>query len=139
MLTYEDLDRTFAALADPTRRAIVERLMRGDATVAELSAPFSISQPSISNHLRVLEHAGLISRGRVGQTRPCRLEPAPLRHLAMWIDTYRQEWEGRLDRLGRFLQESAKPSEPSAVDSFTGLSTVGEAPEYIDPHGAHDA
>src|ERR1044071_1576118 len=94
-----DLDTTFAALADPTRRAILARLAEGEATVNELAAPFSISLPAISKHLKVLERAGLISRGREAQYRPCRLEPAPLNDAASWIDMHRKHWEESFDRL----------------------------------------
>jgi DNA-binding transcriptional ArsR family regulator len=86
-MAADRLDATFAALADPTRRAILARLRRGDATVAELSAPFAISQPAVSKHLKVLERAGLISRGRDAQRRPCRLEAAPLREAVDWLAT----------------------------------------------------
>jgi len=94
----DQLDALFAALADPTRRAIVARLARGEATVTELAAPFDISQPAISKHLKVLERAGLISRGRAAQTRPCRLEIGTLKKTARWMDAYRHLWEGSFDR-----------------------------------------
>jgi DNA-binding transcriptional ArsR family regulator len=99
------LDATFAALADPTRRAILARLADGEATVLELAAPFDLSLPAVSKHLKVLERAGLISRGRDAQRRPCRLTAAPLRDAAGWIETYRRHWEERLDRLGDYLRE----------------------------------
>lgn len=101
----DPLSTTFAALADPTRRAILARLAEGSATVKELSAPFSMSAPAISKHLRVLERAGLIHQGREAQWRPCTLEPAPLKAVADWTDTYRHFWEGSLDRLGDYLDE----------------------------------
>lgn len=101
--TVDTLNLAFAALADPTRRAIVARLSLGDATVTELGEPFSMTQPSISKHLKVLERAGLISRGRAAQTRPCRLEAERLREVADWIAAYRGLWEARLDRLDDFL------------------------------------
>ena len=101
----DPLSTTFAALADPTRRAILARLAGGEATVAELSAPFHISPPAVSKHLKVLQRAGLIAQGRQKQWRPCRLQPAPLKHAADWVDQYRQLWEQRLDRLEDYLRE----------------------------------
>jgi DNA-binding transcriptional ArsR family regulator len=99
-----ELDAAFAALADPTRRAIVARLATGDATVLELAQPFAISLPAISRHLKVLEHAGLISRGREAQRRPCQLRPEALREVSAWADHTRQAWEARLDRLDEYLK-----------------------------------
>jgi len=99
------LDATFAALADPTRRAILARLATGEATVMELAKPFSMSQPAISKHLKVLEHAGLISRGRDVQRRPCRLEVQPLADASGWIDRYREIWEESFRRLDTLLEE----------------------------------
>ena len=104
----EQLDTVFAALADPTRRAILTRLARGEATVTELAAPFAMSMPAVSKHLKVLERAGLISRGRNAQQRPCRLEAAPLASVAEWVQTYRRFWEGSFDRLDEHLQELQK-------------------------------
>ncbi|MCA9577405.1 MAG: metalloregulator ArsR/SmtB family transcription factor [Polyangiales bacterium] len=101
----DPLSTTFAALADPTRRAILARLAEGSATVKELSAPFSMSAPAISKHLRVLERAGLIHQGREAQWRPCTLTPEPLEAVANWTDTYRRFWEGSFDRLGDYLDE----------------------------------
>src|SRR3954454_3573465 len=98
------LDTTFAALSDPTRRAIVERLADGEASVTELAAPFAMSLPGGSKHLKVLENAGLISRGRRAQWRPCRLEPEPLKEASDWLQEYRRLWEERLDRLDEYLQ-----------------------------------
>jgi DNA-binding transcriptional ArsR family regulator len=98
------LSATFAALADPTRRAILARLTRGEATVKELSAPFAMSGPAISKHLRVLEQAGLISRGREAQWRPCRLEAAPLAEVAAFAEEYRQFWDASYARLDAYLQ-----------------------------------
>jgi len=98
------LDRAFAALADPTRRAIISRLASGEATVKELAQPFEMRQPSISKHLKVLERAGLISRGRAAQTRPCRLEAAPLKEVAQWVEVYRNLWEESFERLDAFLK-----------------------------------
>ena len=99
------LDRTFAALSDPTRRAILTRLATGQASVTELAEPFEMSLPAVSKHLKVLERAGLISRGREAQWRPCRLEPAPLKDVADWVEEYRGLWEARLDRLDGYLRE----------------------------------
>ena len=101
----EQLNLTFAALADPTRRAILARLAQGAASVTELAAPFDMTQPAITKHLKVLERAGLISRGRQAQWRPCRLEAQPLRDAGGWIGQYRQLWEDRLDRLEDYLAE----------------------------------
>jgi len=106
MQTSSDpLTTTFAALADPTRRAILARLARGEATVTELAAPFDLSLPAISKHLRVLQRAGLIEQGRQAQWRPCRLTPAPLRNVADWIGQYRRHWEASFDRLDDYLRE----------------------------------
>jgi DNA-binding transcriptional ArsR family regulator len=105
-MSPDNLNRAFAALADPTRRAIIARLASGEATVNELAEPFDMTQPSISKHLKVLERAGLISRGRAAQTRPCRLEAAPLKEVANWAEAYRSLWEERLDRLGALLQST---------------------------------
>lgn len=99
------LDATFAALADPTRRAILARLAAGEATVTELAAPFAISQPAISKHLRVLEQAGLVTRSRDGQRRPCRLRARPLRAATDWLAEYRRFWEERYDNLDHLLGE----------------------------------
>jgi DNA-binding transcriptional ArsR family regulator len=101
----ERLDATFAALADPTRRAIVARLAKGEASVMELAEPFDMSQPAISKHLKVLERAGLISRGRDAQRRPCRLEAGPLREVTDWLERYRELWEARFDRIDNLLEE----------------------------------
>jgi len=107
---HDDLNLVFAALADPTRRAIVARLATGDATVNELAEPFDMKQPSISKHLKVLERAGLISRGRAAQTRPCRLETAPLKDIAQWVEPYRNLWEQSFERLDAFLQSTQAPA-----------------------------
>jgi DNA-binding transcriptional ArsR family regulator len=98
------LSTTFAALADPTRRAILARLAQGQATVTELAAPFDLSLPAISKHLRVLQRARLIEQGRQAQWRPCRLNPAPLRDVADWIGQYRRHWEESFERLDAYLQ-----------------------------------
>jgi DNA-binding transcriptional ArsR family regulator len=101
----DQLSTTFAALADPTRRAILARLASGDASVTELAEPFEMSMPAVSRHLKVLERAGLIARGRDAQWRPCRLEPGPLKDVATWTERYRRHWERRLDRLDDYLRD----------------------------------
>src|SRR3954453_427504 len=98
-MTPDRLDATFSALADPTRRAILARLAQGEASVMELAEPFAMSQPAISKHLKVLERAGLISRGRDAQRRPCRLEGSPLRDASAWIEGYREFWDASFDAL----------------------------------------
>jgi DNA-binding transcriptional ArsR family regulator len=103
-LTTDQLSETFAALGDPTRLAIVARLAEGDATVKELAEPFAVSLPAISRHLKVLERAGLITRGRVAQARPSRLRVEALREAMAWMDTRRELWEGRIDRLDTHLK-----------------------------------
>jgi len=107
-MSPERLSATFSALADPTRRAILARLASGEASVNELAEPFDMSLPAVSKHLKVLESAGLIARGREAQTRPCRLEPAPLREAVDWLERYRRLWEDRLDGLGIYLRELQK-------------------------------
>jgi DNA-binding transcriptional ArsR family regulator len=109
------LDATFAALADPTRRAILTRLASGEASVTELAKPFAMSQPAISKHLKVLERAGLISRGRDAQRRPCRLEPKPLAEATEWMEGYREAWEHSFRRLDALLEE-LKTEEKEAGD-----------------------
>ena len=101
----DQLSHTFAALADPTRRAILARLTTGECSVTELAEPFDMSMPAVSKHLRVLERAGLIARGRDAQWRPCRIEAAPLKEVAEWTERYRAVWEQRFDRLDTYLQE----------------------------------
>jgi DNA-binding transcriptional ArsR family regulator len=101
----QQLDATFAALADPTRRAIITRLTAGEATVMELAEPFAMSLPAISKHLKVLERAGLIARGRDAQRRPCRLRAEPLKDVADWVERYRRFWEQSFDRLDQYLRE----------------------------------
>lgn len=105
MSTADHLSATFSALADPTRRAILARLARGEATVTELAKPFAISQPAISKHLKVLERAGLISRGRDAQSRPCRFEVRRLKEATEWMNRYRAHWEASFDRLADLLTE----------------------------------
>jgi DNA-binding transcriptional ArsR family regulator len=97
------LSSTFHALADPTRRAILARLVLGEVSVGELAEPFDMSLPAVSKHLKVLEHAGLISRGRDAQYRPCKLEPRALKYVDEWLEDYRRLWEARLDRLDEYL------------------------------------
>lgn len=103
--TADRLDATFAALADPTRRAILDRLASGEASVTELAEPFDMTLPAVSKHLKVLERAGLITRGRKAQWRPCRLEGDRLKDVAEWVQTYRRFWDERYDRLDDYLQE----------------------------------
>ncbi len=105
MSTDDPLSLTFGALADPTRRAILARLTSGEATVNEIAAPFAMTLPAVSKHLKVLERAGLISRGRNRQWRPCRLEAAPLGRATDWLEQYRQFWEARFSRLDELLQD----------------------------------
>jgi DNA-binding transcriptional ArsR family regulator len=107
----DPLSATFSALADPTRRAILARLAEGEATVKELSAPFSISGPAVSRHLRVLERAGLIERGREAQWRPCRLEATPLKEVAEWADDYRRFWDESYERLDEYLRQLQQKGE----------------------------
>jgi DNA-binding transcriptional ArsR family regulator len=104
-MAADHLSATFAALADPTRRAILARLASGERSVTELAEPFEMSMPAVSKHLRVLERAGLIARGRVAQWRPCRIEAGPLKEVADWTERYRHIWEQRLDRLDAYLTE----------------------------------
>lgn len=110
MVKYSELDATFAALADPTRRAILTRLARGDATVGQLARPFRISAPAISRHLRVLIRAGLLEQHRRGRIRRCRLKPAPLNAAAAWIERRRRFWAGRLEALADFLESTPAPA-----------------------------
>lgn len=144
-----ELSTLFSALADPTRRAILARLSQGEAPVKELAAPFDLSGPAITKHLNVLERAGLISRGREGQLRPCRLEPRALAPAAEWIDHYRRMWEERLDRLDAYLKSvtpaaAALPAPPSkpisraapSVDTAkpkTGPKPVAKTARRADP------
>jgi DNA-binding transcriptional ArsR family regulator len=101
----DSLSLTFSALADPTRRSMLDRLAQGPATVKELADPFEISMPAISKHLKVLEHAGLIERGRQAQWRPAQLQAAPLKEAAQWLESYRHHWEENLDRLEAYLRQ----------------------------------
>ena len=141
MLT-DRLDATFAALADPTRRAILARLRAGEASVNELAEPFEMSQPAISKHLKVLERAGLISRGRAAQRRPCRIEAQPLAEANAWMERYRALWEGNFERLDAVLdgpsqtcssrRDSAQPFPPVAPPIPERRSTTSER-EKIKP------
>ena len=112
----EFLDRAFAALADPTRRAILARLALGEAGVTELAAPFRMSLPAVSKHLKVLERAGLITRSTQAQWRYCRLEPAPLKQVADWIGGYRRFWDESYERLDEYLEDLKKKSEQKGVE-----------------------
>ena len=114
-MNEDRLNDTFAALADPTRRAILARLMGGEATVTELAEPFAMTLPAVSKHLKVLQKAGLITRGREAQWRPCRLEADPLREVADWLDGYRRFWERSRERYGHlddYLREAGKKEAP---------------------------
>lgn len=121
----DQLSATYAALADPTRRAILARLAQGEATVGDLAGPFAISAPAISKHLRVLTRAGLIRQGRDRQFRPCRIEPAPLKQAADWALQYRALWEGHLDRLDDYLKTLLQPN--TATDN-SAPSTAKKEP-----------
>ena len=112
----DPLTATFAALADPTRRAILARLALGEATVTELAAPFDMSLPGISKHLKVLQKAGLIEQGRQAQWRPCRLQPEPLRNVADWVGQYRRHWEESFERLDAYLRDLQKKQQQGNGD-----------------------
>ncbi|MEY4577381.1 MAG: hypothetical protein RL701_2084 [Pseudomonadota bacterium] len=112
--TPDKLDATFAALSDPTRRAIIARLASGEATVLELAEPFDISLPAISRHLKVLEHAGLIERGRDAQKRPCRLRGEALDEVVQWAEHTKRAWEERFDRLGAYLEQMKTQAQQEA-------------------------
>jgi DNA-binding transcriptional ArsR family regulator len=107
----DPLSSTFAALADPTRRAILARLALGETSVTDLARPFEMSMPAVSKHLKVLERAGLITRGREAQWRPCRLDASPLKHAASWIDDYRRFWSAHIDALERHLDRMHPPKK----------------------------
>lgn len=115
-MSSDPLSDTLSALADPTRRAILARLARGEATVNELAEPFDISLPAVSKHLKVLERAKLISRGRTAQWRPCRLEPEPLQKLDSWLEEYRDLWERRFDRLEAYLETIKREADKKGDD-----------------------
>ena len=111
-MQQDALSMTFSALADPTRRAILARLASGETSVSELAQPFDMSLPAITKHLKVLERAGLITRSRSAQWRPCQLQAAPLKEASGWVDQYRQHWEQSLDKLEIYLQELQEPQQP---------------------------
>lgn len=111
-MQQDALSMTFSALADPTRRAILARLSSGETSVSELAQPFDMSLPAITKHLKVLERAGLITRSRSAQWRPCQLQAAPLKEASGWVDQYRQHWEQSLDKLEIYLQELQEPQQP---------------------------
>jgi DNA-binding transcriptional ArsR family regulator len=112
----DDLSMTFAALADPTRRAILARLAQGEATVLELAEPFDLKLPTVSKHLKVLQRAGLISQGRKAQWRPCKLEPARLKDVSEWVEHYRHIWEQRFGRLDEYLRELQQSEDKTSRD-----------------------
>jgi DNA-binding transcriptional ArsR family regulator len=118
-MSPERLDATFSALADPTRRAILARLASGETSVSELAEPFAMSMPAISKHLKVLQRAGLIERGREAQWRPCRLAPAPLKDASEWLERYRRFWEESFDRLEDYLRELQK-KDPKKKENKNG-------------------
>lgn len=130
----DKLTATFAALADPTRRAILGRLAKGQTSVTELASPFKMTMPAISKHLKVLEKAGLIERGRDAQWRPCRLKAKPLEEAADWIDQYRQFWEESFDRLDAYLQEIQRKEAEAAAESPASIpsSPSTDSPESTD-------
>ena len=121
-MATDHLSATFSALADPTRRAILARLTLGEISVTELAQPFEMSLPAVTKHLKVLEKAGLITRGRHAQWRPCRLKAAPLRDVSDWVEQYRRHWEERLDRLGEYLKElqAQEATVPSSKEKKHG-------------------
>ncbi len=137
-MAVDSLSWTLNAIADPTRRAILRRLAGGDATVGELARPFDMSLPAISKHLKVLERAGLIERGRDAQKRPCRLKAEPLREAAGWIEEYRQFWEERFDRLDAYLEEmrQEESNHPAAPDARA--SDARAAGTDLQPKEQHD-
>jgi DNA-binding transcriptional ArsR family regulator len=126
-LPENELNAVFAALADPTRRAIVARLAQGDCAVQELAQPFELSAPAITKHLKVLERAGLITRSRVAQSRPCHLQPQALDHAMDWVQQYRRMWEGRLDRLDAYLMNLQAQSPQAAPEKIA--NSTSESPE----------
>ncbi|RAY15653.1 transcriptional regulator [Actinomadura craniellae] len=132
-MSTDVLDATFAALADPTRRAILARLAAGEATVTELAAPFEMSQPAVSKHLKVLERAGLVSRGRDAQRRPCRLEARPLKAATDWLENYRDYWEESYQRLDALLTElkdrDARLPDPHADETAPAAGSRNPKPD----------
>jgi DNA-binding transcriptional ArsR family regulator len=133
--TPDRLDATFAALADPTRRAILARLATGEASVNELAEPFNMTQPAISKHLRVLERAGLISTAREAQRRPRRLEAAPLAQATAWLERYRQFWEERFQRLDALLVDLQKENAPINTSANTAKKTTSAPKKDLQPEG----
>jgi DNA-binding transcriptional ArsR family regulator len=127
-MAVDALSRTFVALADPTRRAILARLAQGEASVSELAEPFRISLPAVSKHLKMLERAGLITRGAIKQWRPCRLESTPLRNASQWLERYRRFWDASLDRLVKFVEEESCTPKPSTTPSPASPSRAGSKP-----------
>jgi DNA-binding transcriptional ArsR family regulator len=126
-MTSDHLSSTFAALADPTRRAILARLVTGEASVTQLAEPFDMSMPAISKHLKVLERAGLIARGREAQWRPCRIEAKPLKLAADWISEYERFWTESFDRLDDFLQRLKKEQNSSQTSSMKRKKHVSQS------------
>ena|ERR1700728_1706563 len=124
-LSDDQLDRAFRALSDTTRRAILARLAEGDAGVLDVAAPFAMSQPAITKHLRVMEEAGLISRHRLARRRMCHLEPQRLKQLSDWVGSYREFWEESFERLDELLEEMQDP-DPPATDRTANPTTKGE-------------
>jgi DNA-binding transcriptional ArsR family regulator len=122
-MAIDPLSATFSALADPTRRAILARLALGETSVSELAEPFDISLPAVSRHLKVLERAGLIARGREAQWRPCRIEPKALKNVDEWLEEYRRLWEQRLDRLEDYLRELQAKQAKNAKEKKRGRKT----------------
>jgi DNA-binding transcriptional ArsR family regulator len=119
-MSTDALSATFAALADPTRRAILARLAAGESSVLEIAKPFDISLPAVSKHLKVLERAGLVERGREAQWRPCRLQANPLKGVADWVKFYRRHWEESLDRLSSYLQELQRKDKETGKEKSNG-------------------
>ena len=132
----DTLSVTFAALADPTRRAILARLASGACSVTELAEPFEMSMPAVSKHLRVLERAGLVARGRAAQWRPCQLDAAPLKEVADWAERYRHVWEGRLNRLDDYLQK-LQASSKAATAGIASTAGRGAKPAKEKTHARH--
>jgi len=133
----DQLSNTFAALADPTRRAILARLATGEASVTELAQPFDMSMPAVSKHLKVLERAGLIARGREAQWRPCRIEAGPLKDISDWVEAYRTIWEQRLDRLDAYLRELKKSRHTNADMKNQASKNDGSKKEKLNKEKNH--
>jgi DNA-binding transcriptional ArsR family regulator len=131
----DHLSTTFAALADPTRRAILARLSLGEASVTELAEPFQMSMPAVSKHLKVLERAGLISRGREAQWRPCRLHAAPLKDAAGWLEEYRRFWSAHVDALERHLDSMARSAQKQPTRPKAKKTAPRHSPQILKPRG----